>query len=154
MGASHPLQRISKFFLMENPFKSGDKVLTKIKGQQVEAIVNQVYNQEVQVRTADKKLLWRTVKTVTLVEAAVIPPAGEPEKPVATTSVTPPPLPEANTDSIPANKEPEKPTEATPPPLPSAKYSEGSEETPNNEHSPKSAKYKRSRSLFPKRKKI
>jgi hypothetical protein len=55
---------------MENTFKAGDQVLTKVKGQQVEAVVNQVYHQEVQVRTADKRLLWRTVKTVNMVTSA------------------------------------------------------------------------------------
>ena len=55
---------------MNTPFKKGDKVSVKIKGQVVEAIVNQTWNEEVQVRTADKKLHWRVPKTVTLVEAA------------------------------------------------------------------------------------
>jgi len=49
---------------MANPFKPEDKVTIKIKGVEVEATVRLVWNDEVQVRTADKALLWRTVKTV------------------------------------------------------------------------------------------
>ena len=55
---------------MNNPFKKGDKVTVKIKGQVVEATVAQTWSEEVQVRTADKKLIWRVPKTITLVEAA------------------------------------------------------------------------------------
>jgi len=73
------MKRGIKFSWMNNPFKAGDKVLTKVKGQPVEAIVNQVWNDEVQVRTADKALLWRTVRTVTLVSAAV-PATAEPKQ--------------------------------------------------------------------------
>jgi len=49
---------------MANPFKPDDKVRIKVKGADVEATVRLVWNDEVQVRTADKALLWRTVKTV------------------------------------------------------------------------------------------
>jgi len=125
---------------MENPFKTGDKVLTKVKGQQVEAVVNQVYNQEVQVRTAEKMLLWRTVKTVTLVTAAPVSPAVEPEK---ASALNPPPLPASDNGS-----------EVKPPPLPAVKYSEPTDETPNSGPALTSVKYPRTRSRRNKRGKI
>ncbi len=62
---------------MNNPFKLGEKVFIKIRGQQVEAMVNQVWNEEVQVRTSDKKLLWRTIKTVALTNREVSSPTAE-----------------------------------------------------------------------------
>lgn len=49
---------------MANQFKPDDKVLTKHKGVEVEATVRLVWNGEVQVRTPDGVLRWRTVKTV------------------------------------------------------------------------------------------
>jgi len=133
---------------MENPFKTGDKVLTKVKGQPVEAVVHQVYNQEVQVRTANKILLWRTVKTVTLVTAATVPPVEEPEKPVAIAPETPEPMtppPLAASDNGSGVK---------PPPLPSVKYTEPAVETPKNGPALTSVKYERTRPHKVKRKKI
>jgi hypothetical protein len=50
--------------IMENPFKPDDKVITKVKGIEVEAVVRLVWNNEVQVRLPDGPLVWRTVKTV------------------------------------------------------------------------------------------
>ena len=61
---SKPERSSSKFSSMENPFKAGDVVLTAIKKSEVEVTVKQVWNREVQVKTADGKLLWRTMKTV------------------------------------------------------------------------------------------
>ena len=124
---------------MNNPFKAGDKVLTKVKGQPVEALVNQVWNDEVQVRTADKALLWRTVRTVTLTSAAV-PPVTEPVKPVATTPVTP----LANVDG----------GGAKPPPRPPVKYAQPSEKKPRSGPALMPVKYKRTRSRRIKRGKI
>ena len=49
---------------MTNPFKQGDKVLTLRKGIEIEATVRTTWNHEVQVRTADGDLLWRTMKTI------------------------------------------------------------------------------------------
>lgn len=125
---------------MENPFKTGDKVLTKVKGQPVEAVVNQVYNQEVQVRTTDKKLLWRTVKTVTLVTAISVPPVVKPEKPATT---TPPPLPASDNGAG-----------VKPPPLPPVKYTEPAVETLKSGPALTSVKYERTRPHKVKRKKI
>ena len=124
---------------MNNPFKAGDKVLTKVKGQPVEALVNQVWNDEVQVRTADKKLLWRTVKTVTLISAAV-PPVTEPVKPVATTPATPP----VNVDG----------DGAKPPPQPPVKYAQPSDKKPKSGPALAPVKYKRTRSRWIKKGKI
>jgi len=67
-----------------NPFKPDDKVRIKIKGAEVEATVRLVWNDEVQVRIADKTLLWRTVKTVRPLETAA--PAS-----VEHTQTAPPP---------------------------------------------------------------
>lgn len=47
-----------------NPYKPDDKVFTKVKGEDVEGIVRLIYNNEVQVRTPDGLLRWRTVDTV------------------------------------------------------------------------------------------
>jgi hypothetical protein len=69
---SPPSQQEQILCFMNNPFKKGDKVSIKIKGQVVEAAVNQTWNEEVQVRTTDNKLIWRVVKTVTLVESAPV----------------------------------------------------------------------------------
>lgn len=54
----------AKFSGMENPFKPNDKVLTKIKGVEVEATVRLIWNNEVQVKCPDGSLRWRTSKTV------------------------------------------------------------------------------------------
>jgi hypothetical protein len=52
---------------MVNPFKSGDKVMIFRKGVEIEATVRTTWNHEVQVKTGDGELLWRTVKTAWLV---------------------------------------------------------------------------------------
>ena len=49
---------------MENPFKVGDKVVTKVQGAEVEAVVTKLWQNELQVRTPDKELRWRTMYTV------------------------------------------------------------------------------------------
>ncbi len=49
---------------VENPFKVGDKVLTKVQGAEVEATVTKLWQNELQVRTPDKELRWRTMYTV------------------------------------------------------------------------------------------
>jgi len=49
---------------MQNPFKTGDMVLTKLKGKEVQAAVSKIWKNEVQVKTAEGDLLWRTMYTV------------------------------------------------------------------------------------------
>lgn len=49
---------------MENPFAANEKVLTKIKGSEVEVTVRLTFNNEVQVKCPDGSLRWRTAKTV------------------------------------------------------------------------------------------
>jgi len=49
---------------VENPFKVGDKVVTKVQGAEVEAVVTKLWQNELQVRTPDKELRWRTMYTV------------------------------------------------------------------------------------------
>jgi len=127
---------------MNNPYKSGDSVLIKIKGQQVEATVNQVWNEEVQVRTADKKLIWRTVKTVEPVQTAM-----------------------ASTDKVQAEKIPASAEASTsderekeePPPLSTASAPESPDTPPKGESDPiqsTSVSYKRKRFRHGKRPKI
>ena len=55
-----------------NPYTKGDKVKTACKGADVEAEVTAVYKDEVQVRTPDGELRWRTVRTV---QPVIVPPA-------------------------------------------------------------------------------
>ena len=71
---------------MENPFKINDKVMTKVKGVEVETTVAQVFNNEVEVKTAEEKLLWRTMHTVWLPGSAPIP---KPAKVVPVPEVVP-----------------------------------------------------------------
>lgn len=73
----HP-RSVIKYSFMVNPFKPDDKVLILRKGIEIEATVRTTFNHEVQVRTADGELLWRTVKTI----RSVIAP--EPEQPADT----------------------------------------------------------------------
>ncbi|RYD71119.1 MAG: hypothetical protein EOP84_25465, partial [Verrucomicrobiaceae bacterium] len=69
-----------------NPFKPDDKVITKQQGIDVEAVVRAIYNDEVQVRTPDGVLRWRTAKTVWF---PVPPePATEPEVATSVPAVT------------------------------------------------------------------
>lgn len=49
---------------MKNPFKIGEQVVTKVGGKEAEAIVTKLWQNEVQVRTADDELRWRNVYTV------------------------------------------------------------------------------------------
>ena len=49
---------------MENPFKVGDKVVTKVQGAEVEAVVTKLWQNELQVRTPDNELRWRSMYTV------------------------------------------------------------------------------------------
>ena len=65
---------------MVNPFKPGDKVSIQRKGVEHEAVVRTTFNHEVQVRVADGELLWRTVKTARLIQAAE-PASDTPEAP-------------------------------------------------------------------------
>ena len=62
---------------MANPFKPEDKVRTKLKGSEVEATVRAIWNDEVQVRTPDGVLRWRTAKTVWLVVDETVLPSPE-----------------------------------------------------------------------------
>ena len=57
-----------------NPYQQGDKVKTACKGADVEAEVVTVYKDEVQVRTPDGELRWRTVRTVQPVIVLLTPP--------------------------------------------------------------------------------
>jgi hypothetical protein len=49
---------------VRNPFKVGDKVLTKVEGAEVEAAVTKLWEHYVQVRTPDKELRWRSIYTI------------------------------------------------------------------------------------------
>jgi hypothetical protein len=49
---------------VKNPFKVGDKVVTKVTGAEVEAVVTKLWQNELQVRTPDGELRWRTIYTV------------------------------------------------------------------------------------------
>ena len=57
-----------------NPYAKGDKVTTACKGAEVEAEVIAVFKDEVQVRTPDGELRWRTVRTVRPVVVLLTPP--------------------------------------------------------------------------------
>lgn len=57
-----------------NPYRKGDKVKTACKGAEVEAEVTAVFKDEVQVRTPDGELRWRTVRTVQPVVILLTPP--------------------------------------------------------------------------------
>ncbi len=57
-----------------NPYQKGDKVKTACKGADVEAEVTAVYKDEVQVRTPDGELRWRTIRTVQPVTMPPTPP--------------------------------------------------------------------------------
>ena len=49
---------------MKNPYRADDAVITMVKGKKIEALVIQTWNNEVQVKTVDGDLLWRTMYTV------------------------------------------------------------------------------------------
>jgi hypothetical protein len=49
---------------VKNPFKIGEKVLTKVAKNEVEAVVTKLWQNEVQVRTSDNEIRWRTMYTV------------------------------------------------------------------------------------------
>jgi hypothetical protein len=49
---------------VKNPFKVGEKVITKVGGSEVEAVVIKLWQNELQVRTPDKELRWRSMYTV------------------------------------------------------------------------------------------
>jgi integrase len=53
-----------------NPYQEGDRVITMCKGEEVEAEVTAVFKDEVQVKTPDGERRWRTVRTVTGIQAA------------------------------------------------------------------------------------
>jgi hypothetical protein len=57
-------RRHIKFCAMQNPFKTGDIVLTKLKGKEIQAAVSKIWKNEVQVKTTEGELLWRTMYTV------------------------------------------------------------------------------------------
>ncbi len=74
---------------MANPFKPDDKVITKQQGKEIVAVVRLIYNDEVQVRTPDGVLRWRTAKTVWFPEQAQQPvepdaPSIDQEAPLST----------------------------------------------------------------------
>jgi hypothetical protein len=91
-----------KFSLMENPFKPSDNVSTKVKGAEVSATVVQTFNNEVQVKTGDGKLLWRTMHRVWYPRSAPIPkPAKTPVRPAVQPASAPEPSPPVQTtDSV------------------------------------------------------
>ena len=93
---------------MDNPFKPDEKVVTKVKGADVEATVAQVFNNEVQVKTADGKLLWRTMHTVWSPGSTPIPKAAKPKA-----EVTPPVVPQPPVQ----NESPQPAEPLTPPPV-------------------------------------
>ena len=130
--------------LMNNPFKKGDKVTIKLKGQVVEATVSQTWNEEVQVRTPDNKLLWRVPKTVTLVEAA---PAGDP---AAAATEPKPSKTEAGNASPSANAVTRPATTGQPTPSPKSTSKSAS----HKKNSGQSVPYKRTRPTRNKRRKI
>ena len=68
-----------------NPYTKGHKVRTKLggKGNEVQAEVVAVYKDEVQVRTPDGELRWRTIRTVEPTEVVQVAP-----EPAQTESVT------------------------------------------------------------------
>ena len=66
-GAAHPAPAAV------NPYAKGDKVTTACKGADVEAEVTAVYRDEVQVRSPDGELRWRTIRTVQPVAVAPAP---------------------------------------------------------------------------------
>ena len=57
-----------------NSYTKGDKVKTACKGEDVEAEVTAVHKDEVQVRTPDGELRWRTIRTVQPVIVLLAPP--------------------------------------------------------------------------------
>lgn len=108
---------------MINPFKPGDKVLIQRKGIEIEAVVRSTWNHEVQVRIADGELLWRTVKTARLIQAAE-PASSTPEAPQEPDAAQVPPeetsLPEAVEEvaETPSSVESAKPAPAPEAPAP------------------------------------
>ena len=56
------------------PYQKSDKVTTNCKGAEVEAEVTAVYENEVQVRTPDGELRWRTIRTVQPLVVLLTPP--------------------------------------------------------------------------------
>jgi len=49
---------------VKNPFKVGEKVITKVDGKEVEAVVTKLWQNEVQVRISGNELRWRTIFSV------------------------------------------------------------------------------------------
>ena len=90
---------------MENPFKPDDKVFTKVKGNDVEATVRLVWQNEVQVRLSDGTLVWRTMKTVRPVEDTA---QSEKSKPPTGAESTVAPVEEGPAEGI-ASASPEPP---------------------------------------------
>jgi hypothetical protein len=65
---------------MQNPFKTGDIVLTKLKGKEIQAAVSKIWKNEVQVKTTEGELLWRSMYTVWRPGTAPMPrPAKQPK---------------------------------------------------------------------------
>jgi len=89
-----------KFSVMDNPFKVGDAVLTVVKKSEVEATVKQVWNREVQVKTADGKLLWRTMHTVRNPGVAFIPKLSQGEQTVVPQSQPVLEAPQPSTEQV------------------------------------------------------
>ena len=104
---------------MENPYKPNEIVMTKVKGAAVTATVVQVFNNEVQVKTLDGKLLWRTIHTVWYPGALPIPKPAKPKF-----EVVPAPAP---VTSAPAENTAQ--TDGTPPAENSGGESTGEEST-------------------------
>jgi hypothetical protein len=58
---------------VKNPFKVGEKVITKVDGKEVEAVVTKLWQNEVQVRTPDNELRWRSMYTIWYPGASPLP---------------------------------------------------------------------------------
>ncbi len=56
--------RSANSFSMKNPFKVEQMVIAKLSGIEAEAILTKVWDNEVQVRTSDNELPWRSMYTV------------------------------------------------------------------------------------------
>ncbi len=74
-----------------NPYQKGDRVKTQCKGNEVEAEVTAVFKDEVQVRTPDGELRWRTVRTVISAQTADRQPNNAPDSTATANVATPAP---------------------------------------------------------------
>jgi hypothetical protein len=78
------LPNASNSGFVKNPFKVGEKVITKVDSKEVEAVVTKLWQNEVQVRTPDNELRWRSMYTVWYPGAAPLVRDQRATKPIAT----------------------------------------------------------------------